>query len=415
MKLKLHTLFVFLIFSLASSSLSAQLFIDTSYTAEEMVLDFFDNTCVTPTNITYTGGLGTYGFFDAGNTNLGVNAGIYLGTGLALEAIGPNDQTGASGNSGSPGDMDLDALISFPTNDAAVLEMDIVATGNQLDFSYVFGSEEYPEWVNSGFNDVFAFFISGPGITGLQNIAMVPGAIDPVSVNTINEGLNSQYYVDNTGGMDLQFDGYTTELNASVTVTANETYHIKIAIADASDNVIDSGIFLGIESLCGMELLTPPALFNVSVDNMQTSFENTSKYATSYFWDFGDNTTSTDRNPEMHTYAADGDYEVTLITQNYCCSDTMTAQITIGDPTGIEDLDQKPFKFSPNPVSDFAQITFENGAAFEVRIFDAAGHLIAQKNGNGNLELGFQGYTKGVYILEVVSEGKIYRDKFLKL
>ena len=242
--------------------------------------------------------------------------------------------------------------------------MDIVATGSQLEFSYVFASEEYPEYVNTGFNDVFAFFISGPGISGIQNIAMAPNSTEPVSINTINDQQNAQYYVDNANGMDIQFDGYTTELIATANVVPDESYHVKIAIADVSDAVFDSGIFLGIESLCGESFLVPLALFTTEVDDLTLSVENLSKYATSYFWDFGDNSTSTERNPAPHAYATEGQYEVTLITQNYCCSDTMTTTVAIGNTTGIEDLVLKPYRFFPNPVNDVAQIAFENGSPF---------------------------------------------------
>jgi PKD repeat protein len=414
MKLKLYLLFISFTF-LSAGYIQAQLFIDNSYTVEEMVMDFFDNSCVTPSNITYAGSTDAVAFFDAGNIELGVQAGIFFSTGEVFTAAGPNTNGGTTGNMNTAGDPDLSAIVGGASYDGSILEMDIVATGNQLDFSYVFASEEYPEFVNSGFNDIFAFFISGPGISGLQNIAMVPNLPDPVSINTINDLTNSQYYIDNAGGQDISFDGYTTELIASTMVTPNETYHIKIAIADISDSAFDSGIFLGIESLCGDSLLVPPAESNLSVDGSTVTFENNSKYATSFFWDFGDNTTSTEKVPAPHTYAVDGFYDITLITYNYCCSDTVTTQVTIGTPNGVNDLELKPYSFSPNPVSDFANLKFENGESFELKIYDATGRILTQKSGVGNTELGFENYNPGVYFLELSAEGKIYRDKFLKL
>lgn len=49
----------------------------------------------------------------------------------------------------------------------------------------VFASEEYPQWGNSPFNDVFAFWISGPGFGPApgQHIALVPGTPIPVSID----------------------------------------------------------------------------------------------------------------------------------------------------------------------------------------------------------------------------------------
>ncbi len=415
MNLKHYTL-SFLLICLFTLTSQAQIFIDTGYTAEEMVDDFFSNSCVTPSNITYAGAAEGLAFFDAGGTDLGVMAGMFFSTGNVNTAVGPNDTGGTSGSMGEDGDTDLENLLSgFQTFDASVLEMDIVSTGTMLDFSYVFASEEYPEFVNTGFNDIFAFFISGPGITGLQNIAMVPGLPEPVSINTINNLTNTQYYVDNSNGMDISFDGYTTELTASAVVMAGETYHIKIAISDVSDQIFDSGIFLGIQSLCGDPLLVPPAQGSIALSGNTISIENDSKYATSYAWDFGDMTTSTERHPAPHTYAADGIYEVTLITQNYCCSDTLTTIITVGDPVGIDDLEDRPFSFAPNPVDDLAQFIFENGESFDLKIYDATGKLIIQDSNVGTTDFNFGDFSAGIYFFDVKVDGKVYRDKFLKL
>jgi len=62
---------------------------------------------------------------------------------------------------------DLSVLAAgFQTFDASILEFDFIPQSDTLKFNYIFGSEEYPEYVNSGYNDVFGFFISGPGIAG---------------------------------------------------------------------------------------------------------------------------------------------------------------------------------------------------------------------------------------------------------
>lgn len=399
-----------------STSLHAQLFIDTNYTAEEMVMDFFDNSCVTPSNITYTGAPNGFAFFDAGNTNLSIPAGMLLSTGNVLDAVGPNTQPGTSGQMGSEGDPDLDNLLmGFTSFDGSILEFDILVEGDQLDFSYIFASEEYLEFVNTGFNDIFAFFISGPGISGIQNIAMVPNTPDPVSINTINNLTNDQYFTDNAGGQDIEFDGYTTELIATVATMPNETYHVKIAIADVSDQVFDSGIFLGIQSLCGDPLLVPPAQGNVSIDGMTITFENLSKYATSYLWDFGDNTTSTEKNPAPHTYATDGVYDINLMTQNYCCSDTFTTTITVGSPVSVDELEIKPYQLAPNPFRDVIQLQTELSGPFSIKIFDASGKLILTKIDTNERSVNLSGFDTGVYFAEIKLGDTLYREKLLKL
>ncbi|HZG00125.1 MAG TPA: choice-of-anchor L domain-containing protein, partial [Chitinophagales bacterium] len=152
------------------------------------------------------------------------------------------------------------------TYDACILEFDVMPQGESLLFEYIFGSEEYNEYVNSEYNDVFAFYISGPGIAGQQNIALVPGTNVPVAINNVNCGSYGQYYVCNdwwtptSGGCftecptesdlwDPEYDGLTTVMTAVATVQPGQTYHLKLAIADVGDGAFDSGVFIRAGSL----------------------------------------------------------------------------------------------------------------------------------------------------------------------
>ena len=95
------------------------------------------------------------------------------------------------------------------TFDAAVLEFDFVPTTSQVQFNYVFSSEEYNEFVNLGFNDVFGFFVNG------TNCALVGEPPVPVSIDTINGGSNASLYIDNTGGqLETEMDGLMVALTA---------------------------------------------------------------------------------------------------------------------------------------------------------------------------------------------------------
>ena len=397
-------------------NINSQLFIDNSYTVEEMVMDFFSNSCVTPSNITFSGGVESIAFFDAGNTNLSVQAGIIISTGDVFDAIGPNTSGGTGSVTGSTGDPDLEGLIGAITNDAAIIEMDIVSTGDVLEFSYVFASEEYPEYAGSAFNDGFAFFISGPGISGLQNIAMIPGTTQAVSINNVNAISNSNFYVDNAGGQEIEFDAYTTEMIATANVSPNETYQVKIVIADASDAIFDSGIFLGVESLCGDSLLSPITSTNLIVDdqNLTVQAENGTKYATTHFWDFGDGMTSTEKTPPPHIYASGGTYQVTLISSNYCCSDTTVTEIEVGIVDNVEDLNTANFKVNPNPISDNFEINFDKNGKYEIRIFDMMGQRIFSRIGEGNTSVDFSNASNGMYLLEIIYEGDKYVEKLIK-
>lgn len=63
-------------------------------------------------------------------------------------------------------------------------------------------------------------------------------------------------------------------------------------------------------------------------NEMSVSFDNHCEGATTYLWDFGDGSTSTDFAPS-HTYSSNGNYTVTLTATNSGGSSTLTKQITI--------------------------------------------------------------------------------------
>lgn len=253
---------------LMTHDLRAQLVVNNTLTPEDLVQNVLLGGGVTVSNVTFNGLPGNLatiqaGSFDGTNCNVGMNEGLVLASGDVNIAVGPNNDGGATlplGGMNLPGDPDLTQALGggFTTNDAAVLEFDFVPDGDSLSFNYVFGSEEYLEWVNSSFNDVFGFFLSGPGITGPYlnnaiNIALVPGTNLPVSIDNVNNVMNPAYYVDNGDGFTppynndpqyIQFDGFTTVLTARALVQCGQTYHIKIAVADAGDNILDSGVFI---------------------------------------------------------------------------------------------------------------------------------------------------------------------------
>jgi len=193
--------------------------------------------------------------------------GIILSTGLATEAEGPNAsaRTGKTVNSGK-GDRDLARLIGTSNiHDAVALEFDFTPTVEEISFEYVFASEEYCEYVGSEFNDVFGFFISGPGINGTFengaiNIATLPNSNEYVSINSVNFEATREYYIKNArpftavgcrerfGGKPvenlIEYDGLTTMLTAVANVIPCETYHIKLVIGDLNDGVWDSAVLL---------------------------------------------------------------------------------------------------------------------------------------------------------------------------
>ncbi len=405
-------IFYTLSFLFAAFFLQAQLFIDNTVTPEQMVMDFFNNSCVTPSNITFNGADVSVAYFEGANTDLGINAGIVISSGDVTE-IPQHSSTFISTATGAAGDTDLESLSSAQSFDAAVLEFDItINTGGDLNFEYVFGSEEYDEWVGSSFNDVFGFFITSPQNPVPTNIAIIPGSMDPVSINNVNMGLNAQFYnaYGANDGADIAFDGLTTNLPATFAAIDTETYHVKIGVTDIGDNIFDSGVFIGIESLCGDSLLSPPSDAFATVDDQTVTFTNLSRYATSWFWEFGDGTTSDERNPAPHEYAQPGIYEVSLTTQNWCCSETYTFTVEVG-MVNTNEAFEKPFSIHPNPASDFIQLRPTGNDHLQYELTDISGKMILSGSTNGYKTLNINSLTNGIYLLNVKDKNFVYVEK----
>jgi hypothetical protein len=210
---------------------------------------------VTIENVTYTGSAISAGLFDGGDGIIGFEGGVVLSSGEISSIIGPNTSDRTSTQLGTPGDPDLDTLSDKTTYDATVLEFDFIPVSDVVTFQYVFASEEYNEFVNTDYNDTFAFLV-GSG-TGRVNCAVIGDPPVPVSVNNVNNGpdndgvdaSNAVFYVNNDDGvLNTEMDGLTVVLTCEVQVIPMATNHIKMAIADATDDYYDSNVFLELGS-----------------------------------------------------------------------------------------------------------------------------------------------------------------------
>lgn len=234
-------------------------------------------TGITISNISYAGAENAAGTFSGGTGIIGFEKGIILSSGDIANVVGPNMFDGVSAINDTPGDADLDAESGSTTLDAALLEFDFVADADTVEFNYVFASEEYNEFVNSLFNDVFAFFING------VNCAKAGG--DAVSINTVNNDSHPELYLNNaldsrSEVINTEMDGLTVVLTCQAPVTPGQTNHIKLVIADSTDRILDSNVFLQAGSFTAKpkqpscDLNAVPQVINASLQN--------SSLATSY-------------------------------------------------------------------------------------------------------------------------------------
>lgn len=250
---------------LTLSPVFGQLTVNNGFTAQQLGNNLAGNN-VNVFNASITGTADQYGTFQYVGTDLGLNSGVILSTGDIADAIGPNNSGNTSSSLGGPGDADLSALAGFNTNDAVVFEFDFEVQGDEIEFNFVFMSEEYNEFVGTGFNDVFAFYISGPGIVGQENLAVVPGTTTPVTINTINNGSFWQYYNDNDNGtVNIEFDGFTTLMTASKNgLQQCGIYTLSLRIADGSDSAYDSAVLLQENSLVQSNISASSSTFSAN-------------------------------------------------------------------------------------------------------------------------------------------------------
>lgn len=256
-----HYLLTFFFLLTLKSNLRAQLAVSGAQTPAQLVQNVLIGAGVTVNNITFSGANTQRGSFTCvGACNIGLGAGVLLNSGSNANAVGMNNSTGAGTDTPAGSDPDLNAL--HPTGsgaqDAAVLEFDFCPALDSIKFRYVWGSEEYSDYVGSSCNDYFGFFINGRGITGKKNIAVIPNSTPPIpiSINTVNNGnaaaltpptgpcVNCAYFRDNHGSATTQYDGLTTVLTAGHKVCPCELYHMKLAVQDFCDGAFDSGVFL---------------------------------------------------------------------------------------------------------------------------------------------------------------------------
>lgn len=289
---------------LNSNVAEAQLIIDnTTYVNPTPVQSLVQNILlgqgINASNFTFTGDPQQIAYFKSTNTNLGLDSGIVISSGNTSAIAAAGSGFASTAYQSTVGDVDLTTFLQNSpigpqdVNDVAIIEFDFVPLGDSVKFDYVFGSEEYPDFVCS-YNDVFGLFISGPGITGpyannAANIALVPGTGQEVSIVTINggspngtcnwENQNNQFYVDNAAGTDVVYDGFTTVLTARAQVVCGQTYHVKMALCDAGDWSYDSGIFLRAKSFISQAVSVQAA----TISGDSTIVEGCSQAAFSFY------------------------------------------------------------------------------------------------------------------------------------
>ena len=260
----------FFVFTFYSFLVSGQITIDETLTAQELVEDVLINSpCAEVSNISQKTGTdfgadNGIASFDANGSDFPFTTGIVLMSGDVSLAPGPNTSLNLStGDSSWPGDADLEAnTTANNTNNASAIQFNFVPQIDQINFNFIFASEEYNRGFECSFSDAFAFILTDQ-ITGVvQNLAVIPGTTTPIEVTNVRYGIPGQcddinteffqqYNFDvlglpsvNEADAAISLNGQTVPLTAIGTVVPGNPYNIKLVIADQGDSQYDAAVFI---------------------------------------------------------------------------------------------------------------------------------------------------------------------------
>lgn len=324
------------------------------YTPQQLIEDILiDSDCIENVIVTNVSGGDfnnteqSYGYFDATGTTFPFQNGIVMSTGRLSNVPGPNTTLSDDDAPNWNGDIDLEnALNESNTTNATIIEFDFTSVASQISFRYLFASEEYQEGNSNTcqYSDLFGFLIRPVNEQQYTNIALVPDTQTPVKVTTVHPGIpggcgavNEAYFGSwNGSNTPINFNGQTAILTATANVIPNETYHVKLVIADEQNYRYDSAVFLEAGSFQLSTNLGPNLLLanNTALCENETLVLDATQPGTnnSYKW-FKDNVEQTTETNATYEVTEAGTYNVEVTLDNNCIS---YGEVTI--------------EYSPNPI-----------------------------------------------------------------
>ncbi|MBD0832061.1 T9SS type B sorting domain-containing protein [Aestuariibaculum sediminum] len=346
--------------------LSQQITIDNTVTETDLIENHLATGCVEISSVVSpvngsTNGFSSFGSFDRGTTNFPLSSGIVISSGNAASGANntiSDDLSDGDLNWGTDPDI-LNVLGIDNTANATVVEFDFVAISDVIQFNYLMASEEYYANYQCDSDDGFAFLIRESTATTYQNIALVPGTNDPVTVRNIHEevlnicGASNEAYFDDYNAGNTNYNGRTTVMTASANVIPNTRYHIKLLVFDyGGDGEFDTSVFIETNSFSTLSLgedITTCA-------NSTTLDANLNNPLATYQW-FLDNNLIPNENGETLTATASGTYRV-------------EATIPVGDSTCVEDDEIVVTLNTETPIDPVSDYTLCDANGDDVETFD---------------------------------------------
>jgi|GEM_PF-3070095 len=372
-------------------------------------------------------------YFESVNGDVGgIDNGLLIATGNATNAMGPNVSPFITTRLNYHGDSDLSKIVDTITFDACVIEFDVVPEFDSLNIFYSVSSDEYPQWVNQSYKDAFGIFVTGPGIPNKTvNIAQVPATNTPVTIKNMFGPSNVENFTNNMGGSTVEYDAISNKVGAGLKVYPNKAYHVKIVLADAADDWVDTGVFIekggirgNVNNTFPVELLHfDAAVKNGNAEIAWTSAQelNNEEYIIERsidgraFEKVGEvGGAGTSNAPINYSYTDKNVVQYNLPTVYYRLKqiDYNGTAAYIGNIIELQvPVQQLIVDAFPNPATDF--LTLRLGAAdrtdFDVRIVNAMGHIVEARTfpeviGEYSTTIDVSNLPRGIYYIESSSE-----------
>lgn len=194
----------------------------------------------------YSGPSSSSATFTNGNLAPGVlpsSSGVILSTGdvrnFTQSSGDPNRNTNTSTDtSGANNNSQFNAVAGASTFDAVWIDANFIPSGDVMSMRFIFSSDEYPEYVNSNFNDVMGVWVNG---------TYVPVSIGngTSSINNINPLTQPNLFTSNVNDdFNTEMDGFTVTLTLTISVRPGVVNSIRIGIADTGDAQFDSNLII---------------------------------------------------------------------------------------------------------------------------------------------------------------------------
>ena len=177
------------------------------------------------------------------------DSGVILSTGRTSNftkssgSTNTNTSNSTSTNtSGVNNNSAFNAAAGTSTYDASFMDVEFIPDGDTLTLQFVFASEEYPEYVNSLYQDFIGVWVNGQQV----DLAVGDGDIDPLN---INGGNNESLFISNLNDeYNTEMDGFTATMTLKMNVNVGEVNTLRIGIADVTDSSYDSTLLIAGDS-----------------------------------------------------------------------------------------------------------------------------------------------------------------------